>query len=641
MSEQATAKNDEAKPVPDHLMKRLMETAFAETDRAFGQHVVKNWQALGRPEIQSEIAEEGDIPGTEFSRWYLINNIGDTREALQEAMAGVHDGQSFGEGCLDFIDREMEHLFFVSNNMAEARVARDYFEQFLTTATQALLAAGKIDKDTAESYGALSDYYDVAFESYECLREMVDVSSGHVTNSLVAYAMAQNRTVENTDALVKLQRMTHTDAMASDMVAEMSHRCFTQMMQQQPIFHNETTEFDYMTPWITVRAQEIAQEQYTQHPPETFDKAGARERARQHLTTQLELVNGSFDNIREHGIVEGILESERMFDSVRKDLLGMPETFDELLDCALVEAAVKAKPTLQAVARTDMERLAVIAQPTSAALGKSLWPHVDDPRTIPGMAEEISEYWHEVLGRAGSPQHVAQKADTLVDEMARDAFFGTTSPALLLYAANYLSETRRALGSTMQMEGAFKPEDYTTLKRVEEKCLHYYESYYTFREWMMLDSQGTYDRLGLQEYMRYAADSGRAYDDMTVPEWNQMVIPAAQKTFTTILKNMNVQHKGCDHPMMPLIAAKARTIAGNEGGEVPEGADDDAQAAYYEKVWARAGEVLHGALDRLPERDIDSGHKIKRQPFTADQVGKLMKDLDRQIQLSGHRGTRH
>lgn len=626
---------------PDAHLQQMLQVAFTETDRSFAKLVGDHWETLGKPEVQEQIAKEGDIPAHRFSRWHLINTLGEVRAQLARRMANVADEEDFADECASFINDQIDHLFFVTNDMAAAQIARDYFDTFLTNSTAGLLTLKKIDKDTAESYDALREYYDVGFNAYDDLRELVSIESQGVTSSLVAYALTKHSTPENRRTMGKLVPLSHTNPDATAMLREMSDRTYQEMMAHQPIFHGEKLHYRPMSAWIYRQACMIAQDEFTSDTPEQFDRAASHDRNRKHMMTQVDLINRALASIDQEGEIEGILEAQRMFDAQRKERLNMPETFDELLETALIDACAESHKRINDTVLADAQRRLSGPTPKSERLGKTLWAYLDDPRVAVGGAEELNQYWKRELERCPSPHHVAAKADMLLDELAEDIGYSSASPALLLHAANFLGTLRRSLGSLMHEEGAFRPEDYAAIKRVEEKCLHYYESHYTLREWMMTKTMNAYDRLGTLEYMKYAVETGRTWHDLQPSEWNNFIVPAAQEQFVAMLREMNVHHKGCEHLLVPLVAAKARTIAGKELGEPDPNADDEAMAAQYEKVWARAGEILKGALDSLPQRDADSGRKVKVQPFTAEHVGKLMQDLDQKIKTAGHRGTRH
>lgn len=627
-------------------VQKALQSALKVADESFGKDFADWWSALDHDVMKTRLAEDIDMPETGFSRRHLVNTLGESRKRLEAYIQKVASQEDFAQMCYEYIEAEMEELFFVTNNRAEAKMVQDYFLRFLSAATGALKATGQMESDVARQCEVFKEYYAIGFESYDDLREIVHEASGGTTTSIAALALATHADDESVKrGIAQLPRLTEGSQAARDMIKAMTVPAYSALLEREYGLSREPHQnFHFSTSWICYQARELASAQHELHAPRRFSKKAAYENSSESIKLEHALVNRVHEMLQKEGDVFGLIDASVMFHEMRAAANQVPEAFADMLEDACVRAEGAAEAAFPEIHKNHLQYWAALPPAKSSALGKNAWPNLDTWSMDHGVAKDIGGLLTERIVNASSPLRVARRAEQVVDEMIVDVMLGMVSPSQLRYAEMYLKTIRRTLGGSFQDVGEFQAEAFVPLKKLEAKCAYAYENAAILREWVLDASDHKFDRLYQQQYLKHALETGKAIHQIAPAEWANSLMPKAAKVYRGFLKKYGFYERGKDHVMMPLVVQRARGVADAELGACPSketGATDEEIADFHTQYWERVRKLVHETLAGMPDRDPLTGHSHRRHPFSADDLHEVVTDLERRSTLLSHRGTRH
>lgn len=620
-----------------------LQRAFVAADQHFADYIGTHWRMLGTQAAKAQLSSQSDLPGMNFSRRHLLNTLQQSRARLAALMKEVANTHQFADGCYEFIEAEMAHLFYVSNNRAEAQIVRDYFERFLAAATGAMHSTGHMSKDAIDGVPSmLLPYYDIGFEAYEDLRALIHDRTNGASHSPVAYALAQTEDDRNLKHLPKLAE--HSEA-GKDMVMGITQEMVTRLLSEHyRLDRNDNRPMHYTVPWVAARAREVSLAQAEHRTGDRWSSRKAMQDTKDALTLEYTLLGKVGQLLDEDGPIYGLLDAQKMFSEFRAEVNKVPEHFDEMLEDALLHAHAKAFHQYPARFKQHVQRYQGTPTPRSAKLMHALAPARDTLALGQHTIEEMGVMMRESMRGTTSLRGVARSVEMMADWLGERVSFGTVEPSTLLYLQDFIGEMRRDLGAGLHDAGMFDPKELARLKMVEEKCQHYYDSFHVLRQWTLQHTGGAYDRPMMQEYMQYAQDTGTHYEDVPAETFEQQLMPQAKGQVGKMLRSMGLNSKDYEHAMMPLLVDKASRIAiGTHGapavedGATPEAADE-AERNHFALVQSHVQGILHDAVKNLSKRDAVTGELHARQPFKAKDVQALMKQLDGSIALQSPKG---
>ena len=633
----------EQEPLPPWL-----EMAFTHADQEFANHVSKHWELLDHAPVKAKLSAENDIPGQQFTRRHLLHTLGQSRAFLQKAMLEVQDKDDFYDACHVFIEHQLDQLFYVTNNRAEAQIVKRYFEHFLAAATGAMMATGAMTRQDAKDITDLqTEYYGYGLDAYQDLRTLIAEKTNGQLHSPVAYALAH--TEGDWQPLSQFARQADRTPQGREMLAEMTRRKIAALLQEEYDLHIPSDDpLHFSAVWVAARAREVSHDYFDTNSTPHASRTQATAITTTSLKLEAQLVNRAAEMLQQDGPSYGLLKATQMFEQMRAEANQVPEDFDSMLHDALKNAASRANRDLEDLYKTYQQESATWQQPRSKELAKALWPLLDSlplvQRQCAAHAELMEENFHGVWALPA----LVRRAEAAVDEVAEGVCYMHFSPVMLLYTQRYLQALRRELGESMHEVGHFDLKKLAELKAVEDKCGYYYESYRALRELTLQYTGGAYDRLFLQEYMRYAADTGVHYHDLDPLTIEHQIEPAVRAEYGKILKGMGLRKADYQHPMVPLIVGRAYQIATTELGGIPKPMDGESaesamqrEADFYPAAWQRAEQIFQAAIEKLSKRDPLSGEKHRKQPYGAQDMRSILKELDGHMAMVSHQGSRH
>ncbi|MFM9889294.1 MAG: hypothetical protein ACKVOE_01425 [Rickettsiales bacterium] len=627
-------------------VQQSLQKAFKVADESFAKHFADWWSAMGTDAMNKQLSGEIDIPDSRFSRRRLVNALGESRKRLEARMQKVSNQNAFIEECYDSIEAEMEELFFVTNNRAEAKMVQDYFLRFLAAASGELELSGHMEKEVAEYCQAFKEYYDIGFESYDDLREIVHEVSGGTTHSIVALAMSQHASDESSKrGISKLPKLSEQSQPARDMIKAMTVPAYNALLASEYGLSYEPNQvFHYSTPWICYQARELSGAQYELNLPRRFSRSQQQTNAIEGVKLERELMRHVSELIAKEGNIFGLIDASVMFNHKRAEANQVPEGFPDMLHEACARAEHIAAEQFKEIYNSHIQRWASLPAAKSRELGKNAWPLLDTWDMDNGVARDIGHYLTEAVINASSPLRVARRAEQIVDEMAADVMLGCVSPVQFRYAEQYLKTLRRELGSQLHDVGQFQAEAFAPLRQLEEKCRYAYESAEVLREWVLDSTDHKFDRLMQEQYLKHALKTGQAIHQLNPNEWADTIMPKTAKSYRKLLKNSGFYQRGKDHVLLPVIVRHARRVVDAELGAAPTseaGASNEEITDFETRYWERTRALVQEALSAMPDRDALTGNSHRRYPFSAEDMHEAITDLDGKAALLTHRGTRH
>jgi len=167
------------------------------------ERVAKNLNA--NPEKQVRFLREVDYQPASFKASFVFERARQSINALDEYfLKNAKNPASFCEACEQFVQQELYHLFYVTNDAKATQIVRDYMRDFIATSISHFQTDTSLTQDEVDQLHNVVHFLEDGIESYRALRKIVAESSGRKTQSLLALTAqkyAKHRMEPDADAV--------------------------------------------------------------------------------------------------------------------------------------------------------------------------------------------------------------------------------------------------------------------------------------------------------------------------------------------------------------------------------------------------------------------------------------------------------
>lgn len=581
-----------------------------QLDQTMAGHLMAHFMQIDKnPKLMEKLRAEIDFQPHYVQPFHVVQRIERQIQLFtQTLLPTIHDMPSFQSACFDYIDTQLEQLFFYNNDRASARITKDYLTSFVKASREALVTQGLCSKEEEKIFDEVLRYADHGIRSYENMRSYIAKDSPKDSPSLIAFTLKELNIepVQGDKAMVEMPDtlLPEVRKKFGDVLGELGLD-FKEAEPHPSLFAVAQSAFEY---GVHKRGQEKG------------SKPGDDIRIdRQLLAHGRDALRGALDIAQKDGdTMRSILAMQEFVDQKRDSVDALPEAIDSVLkpihDLALLEGSKAIKDSRHPIATKFQPNCGWFPSmfslaPNEQARGQGMW-------------QETAPALYDSLLASRDLKGIVTTLDKAVDDAAYAILTGGYSPKIAEGMQAYIASFRRELGKALVEKGLFDEAQFVRLKHVEDKCTLALESYYALQPMVMNETNNGFDDCYIHGIFQVMADTGTRPDKFDELDYKR-VIHLSEAMYEQVLKGQDLYERHLLNPYTPALLVRCQHLVGLRHQRDPNSMHDPLQQD------AQARVMLTTLLDSMP-RDPGDKHKLKQIVMDASVLRRKLMPMERE-----------
>lgn len=582
-----------------------------QTNKTILRHLYEHIQHMQDRKVMNRVRESIDFNPENVTSEHITTRLGRQLKYFEDDLIPtIKDGPSLYKACIDYVDAQMEMLFFYTNDRVSAKIALDYLRSFVDASRVALDAQGLLSAHDHALLDRIPAYAALGMRSYDDARGCM-LEAGVHSGSMIAAALER----AGVDGAV-LASAVETPKGMSDKVREV----YRGLLEHTPF--NPGPQHDVPTTFMGLVAGAYrAVDAHVQEASLTPQDAKAkrplpRVKQRRELLGRvsrrmLESMDRADDEVM-HALVGDARAEEEMYRALKVD-----GDTDTLIEHVHALAVLESKKALLAsehpVPMKQLPDSQWMAQLYSFGTQQRVREHWEE--TIPG----ISEMLHE----AKNLKRMARALNEEVDAVAEDVMYRGCEPKVLDALRAYVACVRREMGKARFGTPMYDEQAIIAMSHIEAKCTLALESYYALKPMVMDATGGAYDDCHLAGVAKTVAETGKQAQHFDEDD-RRAADNRAEDVFNDTLVQAAIDNPYFNNPYMPALLARCQRVA-----ELRDDRDPDSKHN-PERVDAAAHVMLSELLDSMPRIKNEQGRMTKYITLEPVTLGTALRTLARE-----------
>lgn len=585
-----------------------------QVDQSIAEHVLKHYDNLESPAGLAAMRAQIDFQPEHVQPIHIIERVGTQREYFAEyILPTIHDMPTFYEACLDYVDTQLDILFFWNNDLLSARISKDYIISFVEASHEALKAQNLLRPEDEKTFKAIRDYAEHGLRSYEMLRhymQQTEETKGGLIHSVLAQHGVRPQLSDGThiidvpEKFLPLIRDGFRDVMNTMGVY------FTEDQEPHPaLFSVAHTAIDLGARKTALRyeGKRTTNARMTKH---------ALAEGREALKEMMPQAQASEDH------AEALLMMQGHLDKELSAVGALPEAIDSVLKPIHDLAVLEGKKALLASKHPGTSKF----EPSSQWLADLIAGESDQERAL-RQWQNFSPAVYDTMLEARHLRGIVDQFDRGVDDMAMDMLTAGVSVKVLDAFKAYVATVRRELGKALVGTELYDEQQFLRLRHIEDKCTLAQESHYALKPMVMNETNNGYDDCYLRGIATVMADTGTRPDrfDEHDYKWAEHL---AEGLYVNTLKGQDLYERHLFNPYIPALLTRCQYLVAQRDLNKFD-ADLDPV-----RLDAAARVMLTEVLDSMPRDPNDRG-RTKQIVMDASALRKKLAPMEREAERLG------
>lgn len=582
-----------------------------QTDIVMDRHLRQHTNRMMDPKVMKRVRESIDFNPENVTPEHITQRHNRQLKYFKDDLVPtIKDGPSLYKACIDYVDAQMEMLFFSTNDRVSAKISLDYLRSFVDASRAALDAQGLLSAHDHALLDRIPAYAALGMRSYDDARGCM-LEAGVRNGSMIAAALER----AGVDGAV-LASATETPKGMSDKVCEV----YRGLVEKTPF--NPGPQHDVLPMFMGLvagayRAADTYMQEASVTPTGTKAKRPLpkvkqrKELLRRVSRRMLESMDRADDGVM-HALVGDARAEQEMYRALKVD-----GDTDTLIEHVHALATLESKKALLAsehpVPMKQLPDSQWMAQLCNYGTQQRVRAHWEE--TIPG----ISEMLHE----AKNLKRMARALNEEVDAVAEDVMYRGCEPKVLDALRAYVACVRREMGKARFGTPMYDEQAIIAMSHIEAKCTLALESYYALKPMVMDATGGAYDDCYLAGVAKTVAETGKQAQHFDEDD-RRAADNRAEDVFNDMLVQAAIDNPYFNNPYMPALLARCKRVSALRDDRDPDSKHNP------ERVDAAAHVMLNELLDSMPRIKNEQGRMTKYIMLEPVALGKALRTLARE-----------
>lgn len=582
-----------------------------QANKGMLRHIYQHIQHMQDAKVMNRVRESIDFNPENVTPEDMATRLG--RQLMyfeKDLLPTIKDGASLYKACVDYIDVQLEQLFFYTNDRASARIALDYLRSFVDASRVALDAQGLLDAHDHALLDRIPAYAAFGMRSYDDARACM-LEAGQHNGSMISAAL-ERAGVEG----AVLASVVETPKGMSDKVRDV----YRGLVEHTPF--NPGPQHDVPTTFMGLVAgayravdAHVQQQQVTppaMKPRRPVPVVKQRKALLGRVSHGMLASMGRVDDAVMHALVGDARAEQEVYRALQVD-----GDTDALIDHVHALAVLESKKALLA-----SEHPVRMKQPPASQWMAEMYNM--------GSKERAREHWEDIIPGIAEPLHEAKNLkrmvlalDQVVDDTAENVVYLGCEPKVLDALRAYVACVRREMGKARIGTPMYDEKAIIAMSHIEAKCTLAIESYYALKPMVMDATGGAYDDCYLDGVAKMVAESGKQANQFDSDE-KRGAEKKAEAMFEEALVQAAIDNPYFNNPYMPALFARCHRVAALRDDRDPNSKHDPIQ------VDAAAHVMLSALLDRMPRSKNEQGRMTKYITLEPVALGTALRTLARE-----------
>ncbi len=588
----------------------MVRDVAAQADKTIANHFAKYFDDMQRSLVMGSLRAGIDFQPQAVTGTDIIYRVGRQKAVFEEQMLPkIHDMDSFYSACIDFVDTQMEQLFFYNNGVLSAHISRDYLRSMVQGVRSWMQAKGDLSPADSAKFERILAYEELGLRSYKALcGVMLKGGDDPSIISVTLKALEVPLTGEHGDVQETPQ------AHLGDVRA-----CFDGVVRKTGLDVKAGLEIHPNLMLMAATLREIAQVKMAaklQSMPEKEAKKIASKVETHYLGEALREVYAA--SYKAEDAAAELLLAQKHADALLASAKGLPEDIDEKLEAIHRLAMLEGQKAIAASEHPVRPKHA----PNSA------W--MKEEAGI-GTVTRAMRDWRELDADLKVPLMAAKQLDTIVnvldnavDDSAERIMYEGMEMKVMDGLKAYISCVRRETGKLMFGSKHYDADAVLKLSHVERKCDLALESVYAMMPLVMDYTGDAYDNCYLYALSKAKAERGKQMQDFDKDDYEHAA-KIGKEAFVKILKDQGIFETKNDTPYLPALHARCQYLAGLRDGR--DATSDHSPLT----VEGKALKMLFGMLDTMPRMLNDRNKPTKYAYLEPSVLHAALKHMDDEV----------
>lgn len=436
---------------------------------------------------------------------------------------------------------ELDHLFFVDNDLPTARMKCDALKGYIEVASAMLDAGGLLSRENKRRLETVVKGYQLGLLSYLQMREDVTNTTDGEEASLLDWAQRTLKEKQRETGEPKRVTQERVIAQAKDLYRQMLS---DQGVECGPEERPMTAIYCLLKDLTEVALQQAVNDHGTIDPaePKQAETVAHKYFALLDRVAEMQANNGTFEAM------------EELYDYVEKERAAafkLPEDFQLCIANAAQKAEKAALASLPRQARTaesDQRRHWSAGRDRVGVFNMNIGTTERIERASKGMLRMASD----TLVQARSYDTLVRNCDALIDRESVACMFTCDEPAQLLVLEEYLKTFKKALVSQLREREVSAMAVSEKLDTVIDKAATAYRAHWAASEWCLNFTDNKYDNFGLYALMSACHERATDFEGLSLQDRAQ-VPGMAMNFFETCAERLGIPEKFRLNSFVPLL----------------------------------------------------------------------------------------
>lgn len=553
----------EAEDAPEEGLQWVVEESIGFANASFGSYLLAHRDDLSGEEFHKRAVEEVDYKGREYSQKRLMSRLNYATSQLTHALRNAGSGEDIYDTCRVFVMRELEKLFYETNDPIAARLKRDYLSSFINAFVADMDARDAISPEVTQELQDIIEGFNLGLKSYDALRhEVEEISNGETTSLRELVQMERKHSKKK---LYDEHELTHA-----------AHDRMRRIYARYAISLREDVPPPTLLLSLLSKSLEITKEQMISENPYTDWESVHDDHPEQALAKAMPILLMVSKHYSDDLTFPKLKQLDAHLNKMLWKARGLPEDFGACLKESTEAATQHMNDSLDEVFKqwelerhgllTDEngaiivddakkkpeEQKPIMARPKTYELQQRLFPLLDKHATSKQYFRWRTDELTQAIERATSKKEVIDAIEGVTESMINDLQFAMTPPAYALATRNYLDQFRQTLAEELRQRGSYDETFMARLNEEVEKFDLVYESVLTARSWLFEASKGEYDHYKFKAFVDTLPEHPRLGNSITA-EHDTKLKQKTQETFAEVMQQRGIPKEVALEPFAPIL----------------------------------------------------------------------------------------
>jgi hypothetical protein len=611
----------------------VLQRAFELTDEAQKHNLTRTFGDIGEGRFEKLVRKEVDFRPEAMTDKRMALDYDAFRISFKETLNEVKDYSQLRPMLEGFIRRELDMLFFDTNNLLGARINRRFVDAYLDNLVTIFTESGKAEMQAlAEELSQLKKAYALGFEAYDYLRSDMLDETGE-TCSLVAHAEQLLDETEQAgdmpEEAEELDPFVRRHAMAFTSYAE--------LLDKVHYFTIDADEFGPLYLLIGRYCETLAETRLMAAQPTVNFADPKVDSTDAYMEEYGSILNGCIERLKED---DSLANFVRVAQDLRSQIKAENHLDQGIIAKAHLGAEKAARKNFSEHLREYVRTLS-IPQPSSSSFVGGMYPNFHTPMQLNADFDEFMESAKD-LEQAYSKKTLLDYMNNMVLGAMRDVMLRGYHPACLLAVRDYVAEFSDQICEALAQSGHKDVAFFDQMTDLEHFVMHAYQATRAMGDWVMETSAGGYDNLYDRVWTIDGLDPRRLS-----PTENDDLVERAKDFYKTMAQEMGMPPFLQGELFLPYLYARCQAIADleleNEAFAARADSSPKGGALWVERVAAkpaasvatpenqedahdpaqqRTRKIMTEAINRITpddvlalcQKDVEDGKEIEEMP---------------------------